>query len=177
MASSLPSASNYARGITLRKSSSFGTSVRFDSTNSCKVYPVRKGRGGLCAQGRTFGCVTDQQSMWVTEKCEGTFHCSGGTLQCMSSRWPMPDGRSFCNCVCPAPFKGGVELAHPPTVHHWKTRQRAWEFAPGRRLSAPRHGSGKCVTRLVYQPSAWEAWWAENVAAIMDSMATWPCGC
>lgn len=169
---SLASASNYARGITLRKSSSFVPSASFDATNSCKVHPVRNGRG-VCTHGRTFGCVPDQQSMWVTERCQGRFSCSGGTVQCSASKWPMPDGRSFCNCVCPAPYDSG--FAHP-----WKqrTRQRgSGDFAPGRRLSAPRHDASGCVTRLVYQPSAWEAWWGENAAAIMDSTSTWSCGC
>eukprot|EP00966_Prymnesium_polylepis_P312664 7225095-Prymnesium_polylepis.1 len=102
---SLPSGSNYARGIILRKR--VGVLHGFDATNSCKVHPVQKAPGGLCVHGRTFGCVPDQQSMWVTDKCKGTFRCVGGTLQCVSLRWPMPDGRSFCNCVCPAPFQSG----------------------------------------------------------------------
>ena len=169
---SLASASSYARNVMLRKPSSFVPSASFDATNSCKVHPVRKGGGGACAHGRTFGCVPDQQSMWVTERCQGTFRCSGGTLQCMASRWPMPDGRSFCSCDCPAPFDGG--LARP---RKQRTTQRTGGFAPGHRLSTARHDGAGCVTRLVYQPSAWEAWWSENVAAIMDSMATWPCGC
>jgi hypothetical protein len=105
----------YHRGRTMRAASYCARGLEFSTGSTrptrARSTPCRRLRGAsACTAAPLAACQTnsrDQQSMWVTGKCKRTFRCVGGTLQCVSLRWPMPDGRSFCNCVCPAPFQSG----------------------------------------------------------------------
>ena len=93
-------------------------------------------------------------------------------MECNRVRWPLPpDDRTVCNCLCPAPAVD-VQLSSPRVVRapvldvHALVQQQ-------QRTSV----ESDCVTRLVYHPSPWEAWWADRVALLMESRRGWTCGC
>eukprot|EP00051_Salpingoeca_urceolata_P006156 m.81844 g.81844 ORF g.81844 m.81844 type:complete len:535 (+) comp14705_c0_seq1:974-2578(+) len=95
-----------------------------------------------CVQGQSFGCYTDNQSMWVSDGCRAHFACDGvSNVDCESN----DDKRAVCPCKAAPPMptqvwarplvnnSAAVALFNPTdasrsiTVHFEDIPDRGWD--------------------------------------------------
>ena len=84
----------------------------------CNVSVVAQaGHAAACTLGRSFGCFSSNNSMWVAGDCRGVFACNAGADVICPPHAAPRSGLLVCHCaVGQQLWQNSLETPHPPTA-------------------------------------------------------------